>query len=88
MLGTDWLNKVGIAFIVLGIAFFLSYELKNMGPAGKVLVGFVTAAVMLGAGIWFDRGERYRILARAGIGGGWACCSSRRTPCITCPPRT
>jgi len=27
---------------------------------------------MLGAGIWFDRRERYRILARAGIGGGWA----------------
>jgi uncharacterized membrane protein len=72
MLGTDWLNKVGIAFIVLGIAFFLSYELKNMGPAGKVLVGFVTAVVMLGAGMWLDRGERYRILARAGIGGGWA----------------
>ena len=72
MLGTDWLNKVGIAFIVLGIAFFLSYELKNMGPAGKVLVGFLTAAVMLGAGIWFERGAKYRILARAGIGGGWA----------------
>jgi hypothetical protein len=57
---------------VLGIAFFLAYQLKTLGPAGKVLVGFATAGVMLGAGIWFDRGERYRILARAGIGGGWA----------------
>ena len=72
MLGTDWLNKVGIVLMVLGIAFFLSYELKTMGPAGKVMVGFVTAVVMLGAGIWFERGDRYRILARAGIGGGWA----------------
>lgn len=72
MLGTDWLNKLGIVLLVLGIAFFLSYELKTMGPAGKVLVGFVTAAVMLAAGIWFERGDRYRILARAGIGGGWA----------------
>ncbi len=72
MLGTNWLNKLGIVILVLGVAFFLAYQLKALGPAGKVLVGFVTAAVMLGAGIWFDRLERYRILARAGIGGGWA----------------
>ena len=72
MLGTNWLNKLGIVILVLGIAFFLQHQLKTLGPAGKVLVGFVTAAVMLGAGIWFERGERYRVLARAGIGGGWA----------------
>ncbi len=72
MLGTNWLNKLGIVILVLGVAFFLAYQLKALGPAGKVLVGFVTAAVILGAGVWFDRGERYRILARAGIGGGWA----------------
>jgi uncharacterized membrane protein len=72
MLGTDWLNKLGIVLLVLGVAFFLAYQLKTMGPAGKVLVGYVTGCVLLGAGIWFERGERYRILARAGIGGGWA----------------
>ena len=72
MLGTNWLNKLGIVILVLGVAFFLAYQLKTLGPAGKVLVGFVTAAVMLGVGIWVDRKERYRILARAGIGGGWA----------------
>jgi uncharacterized membrane protein len=72
MLGTNWLNKLGIVILVLGVAFFLAYQLKTLGPMGKILVGFVTAAVMLGAGIWFDRKERYRLLARAGIGGGWA----------------
>ena len=72
MLGTDWLNKLGIVLLVLGIAFFLAYQLRTMGPEGKVLVGFVTAAVMLGAGIWGERKDRYRILARAGVGGGWA----------------
>lgn len=72
MLGTDWLNKLGIVLLVLGVAFFLAYQLKTMAPAGKVLVGLVTGVVMLGAGAWFERGERYRILARAGIGGGWA----------------
>ena len=72
MLGTNWLNKLGIVILVLGVAFFLAYQLKTLGPAGKVLVGMVTSGAMLGAGIWFDRRERYRMLARAGIGGGWA----------------
>jgi len=67
MLGTNWLNKLGIVILVLGVAFFLAYQVKALGPAGKVLVGFVTAGVMLGAGIWFDRRERYRIPARARI---------------------
>ena len=71
-LGTNWLNKLGIVILVLGVAFFLAYQLKTLGPAGKVLVGYVCSAALLGAGLWFDRNERYRILARAGIGGGWA----------------
>src|SRR6202011_3309060 len=72
ILGTNWLNKLGIVILVLGVAFFLAYQLKTLGPAGKVLVGFVTCGVMLGAGIWLDRKERYRTLAGAAIGGGWA----------------
>ncbi len=72
ILGTNWLNKIGIAMLVLGIAFFLALELKTLGPAGKILVGLVISSVMLGLGIYFDRKERYRILARAAIGGGWA----------------
>jgi hypothetical protein len=71
-LGTNWLNKLGIGILVLGVAFFLAYQLKTLGPAGKVLVGYVVSGAMLGAGVWFERVDRYRILARAGIGGGWA----------------
>jgi hypothetical protein len=71
-LGTNWLNKIGISILVMGIAFFLAYQIRTLGPAGKVLVGYVVSAAMLGAGIWFERRERYRILARAGVGGGWA----------------
>src|SRR5262249_48549178 len=71
-LGTNWLNKLGIGILVLGVAFFLAYQLKTFGPAGKVLVGYVVSTVMLGSGIWFERHDQYRILARAGVGGGWA----------------
>src|SRR4029077_11412346 len=55
ILGTNWLNKLGIVILVLVVAFFLAYQLKTLGPAGKVLVGFAAGGVMLGAGIWFDR---------------------------------
>jgi hypothetical protein len=71
-LGTDWLNKLGIISVVVGFAFLLSQELKTMGPGGKVLLGYLSSAVLLGAGIWAERSRRYRILARAGVGGGWA----------------
>jgi uncharacterized membrane protein len=71
-LGTNWLNKLGVAILVLGISFFLAYEIKELGPAGKVLVGWLTGGLLLAAGIWLDLKDRYRIFARAGIGGGWA----------------
>lgn len=71
-LGTNWLNKLGIVILVIGIALFLAYELSELGPLGKVAVGYAVCAVMLGAGLFFERREQWRILARAGIGGGWA----------------
>lgn len=72
VLGTNWLNKLGIVILVLGIAFFLAYQLKTLGPGGKVLVGLVSGGALLGVGAWIERSDRYRVLARAGIGGGWA----------------
>ncbi len=72
LLGKNWLNKLGIILLVIGIAFFLAYQLQTLGPAGKVLVGYTVSVAMLAAGIWFERNDRYRILARAGIAGGWA----------------
>jgi len=70
-LGQNWLNKAGIILLVVGLAFLIETTLKTMGPAGKILVGFAVSLVLLGAGVWFERNERYRILARAGISGGW-----------------
>jgi len=72
MLGANWLNKLGVIILVIGVALFLAYQLKTLGPAGKVLVGYVVGAALLGAGLLFEKREAYRVLARAGIGGGWA----------------
>ena len=72
MLGANWLNKLGVIILVIGVALFLAYQLKTLGPAGKILVGYVVGGVLLGAGLLFEKREAYRVLARAGIGGGWA----------------
>ncbi len=72
VLGANWLNKLGVVILVIGVALFLAYQMRELGPAGRVLVGFVVSGALLGAGIFYERRERYRLLARAGIGGGWA----------------
>ncbi|MGO8790808.1 MAG: DUF2339 domain-containing protein [Terriglobia bacterium] len=72
VLGTDWLNKLGMISVVISVALFLAYEMHALGPAGKVLVGFAVGGVFLGAGIFFERREQWRVLARAAMGGGWA----------------
>jgi uncharacterized membrane protein len=72
VLGTNWLNKIGIGILVLGLAFFLAYQLQNLGPAGKVFLGVGLSAAMVAVGVRYESNERYRILARASAAGGWA----------------
>jgi hypothetical protein len=71
-LGRNWLNKLGIITLVIGLALFLGYQLRTLGPLGKSLLGLALSAVLLAGGIFLERRETYRIFARAAIGGGWA----------------
>lgn len=70
-LGEKWLGKIGISFVVLGIAAYLGTKVPNT-PASKAIIGFTASLAILGGGIWLERKERYRTLARSLIGGGWA----------------
>lgn len=72
MLGENWLSKLGVVILVLGIAFFLAWQLREVGPAGKVVVGVAASLALLAAGIFTERFSRYRLLARGAVGGGWA----------------
>jgi uncharacterized membrane protein len=71
-LGTNWLNKIGIGILVLGLAFFLAYQLQNLGPLGKVLLGLSLSAGMIAVGVRYEPSQRYRLLARASAAGGWS----------------
>src|SRR6266699_305014 len=71
-LGTNWLNKLGIIILVVGVALFGIYELGALGPLGKVGISYLASAFLLVGGIYLEKNERYRLLGRTGIGGGWA----------------
>ncbi len=42
-LGANWLNKVGIVILVVGIAIFLAYQLRQVGTCGKSVGKSATA---------------------------------------------
>ncbi len=71
-LGTNWLNKLGIIILVVGVALFGIYELGALGPLGKAGISFFASAFLLVGGIFLEKNERYRLIGRTGIGGGWA----------------
>jgi Predicted membrane protein (DUF2339) len=71
-LGTNWLLKVGIIMMVLGIASFGIYEFTKMGAAGKVVLLYVLSLSLILGGIFFEKRENYRLLGRTFVGGGWA----------------
>jgi uncharacterized membrane protein len=71
-LGMNLFAKVGIVLLVLGLALLGRIALIAMRPGPRVALTYAIAAAMLGCGIWLERRERYRLLGRTGIGGGWA----------------
>lgn len=72
VIGGSWLNKLGVFTLVIGVALFLGYSLKHLGPSGRVAVGYAVSVAMLGGGVILERRPRYVIFARGLIGGGWA----------------
>jgi uncharacterized membrane protein len=74
LLGTNLFAKIGALLLVLGVAYGLSMVWKNpnVGPWVRVAMGALLGAALLGSGIFFERKERYRIVARAGVAAGWA----------------
>ena len=54
LIGAHWLNRIGIAALLVGAAFFLKYAFENewIGPAARVGIGLAAGAALL---VWSDR---------------------------------
>ena len=72
-IGSHWLNRIGIAAVLIGVSYFLKYAFDNnwIGPTGRVAIGLVAGIAVV---FWSERfrSRGYRIfsysLKAVGIG--------------------
>ena len=72
VLGGNWLNKLGVFVLIVGLALLLRYSFTQFGPGGRVAICLAASLSLLVAGAMVEPRERYRIFARGLLGGGWA----------------
>jgi uncharacterized membrane protein len=72
VLGMNLFAKLGIILLVLGFALLGRVALISMGPGARVALIYTVAGALLGGGIRLEGKERYHLVGRTGIGGGWA----------------
>ena len=70
---SQWLLRIGIVILVVGIGFFLKYTIDKgiLGPTARVVLTSITGFGMLIAGTQL-LGRRYHILGQGLMGGGFA----------------
>ncbi len=72
VVGTNWLNKIGVFVFVIGIALLVSYSFSRVGPGGRIVIGYLASASLLGAGLLLEPRAAFRRYAYGLIAGGWA----------------
>ena len=72
IVGANWLNRVGVLAIVIGIALGVLYTVGHTGPLGRIAIGYAASLVLLGGGTWLERRPAYRSYAAGLVAGGWA----------------
>ena len=53
-IGSHWLNRIGIAALLIGISYFLKFAFDNnwIGPAGRVAIGLLAGIAVI---VWSER---------------------------------
>ncbi len=72
-IGAHWLNRIGIAAMLVGVAYFLKLVFTNgwIGPAGRIAIGLLAG---IGVLVWSERfrtrGYQYFSIALKAVGIG------------------
>jgi uncharacterized membrane protein len=53
-IGSHWLNRIGIAAVLIGVSYFLKYAFDSgwIGPAGRIAIGLIAG---IGVVLWSER---------------------------------
>ena len=72
LVGGNWLARIGILAVVIGVGFFLKLAFDNdwIGETGRVVLGLAVGLALLGAGEFYSR--KYAVWSQAVTGGGIA----------------
>ncbi|MDO8593974.1 MAG: DUF2339 domain-containing protein [bacterium] len=70
--GGQWLGKIGVAAIVLGVSFFLKWAFDNqlIGPMGRVILGIIGGIALVAVGQFLRK--KYLVYSDIVSGGGIA----------------
>ena len=70
LLGTNWLSKIGIITLVLGIGFFVKYAIDQdwINEIGRVGIGLFTGGLIIG--IAHKLKAKYHVFSSILVGGG------------------
>ncbi|MCH7605024.1 DUF2339 domain-containing protein, partial [Patescibacteria group bacterium] len=70
ILGGNWMVKIGIAAVTLGVGFFLKLAFDNdwIGPTGRIILGIAGGFVLMGLGEYWKK--KYAHYAQILTGGG------------------
>jgi hypothetical protein len=71
-LGKDWLNKIGVLVLGLGVTFLIGYTFKYFGPWLKILTGFALGGLLFFGGYKLEKNEKLKNFGRVLLGGAWA----------------
>lgn len=80
-IGLYWLNRLGIASLVIGVALFIIYSFQAWGAAIKIGMGILAGVALIAGGEWFERKrdketsediDRIKYWGLGLIGGGWS----------------
>ena len=72
VLGGNWLARIGIIALIIGVAFFLRMAFDNnwISPSGRIVLGIIVGVAFLAAGEYWQR--KYPAFSQAISGGGIA----------------
>jgi uncharacterized membrane protein len=53
-IGSQWLNRIGIIAVLIGVSFFLKYAFENnwIGPTGRISIGLIAGIAVV---LWSER---------------------------------
>ena len=71
-MSTNWVPKIGAVLLVIGAGFFLRSYWADMSALVRIALFYFVGGVSLGAGIYWEKKENFKVLGRVLIGSGWA----------------